>query len=180
MNEPAKERELIDPLEWADQHWRGLGLPNPRLYKLQGSIYRLNQMVMANIEDVLRPFGLNPTSYFALLAISTNEQGLRMSHVARYVKTHPTTATLVVDRLCKLGLVERKDHENDRRITMAVVTPAGMEMIHEASVKLAASHFGFAGEVPEETRAAIVALCALLRRDLGDWTPAPKNFRSEG
>jgi len=47
---------------------------------------------------------------------------------------HPTTVTVALDQLEKRGLVRRKPHPTDRRTPLAVLTPAGQEMLRIGDV----------------------------------------------
>ncbi|NDU73791.1 MarR family transcriptional regulator [Actinomadura sp. DSM 109109] len=50
-----------------------------------------------------------------------------MRELARRVSCEPSNATFIVDRLERLGLVERRPHPTDRRAKVLTLTPQGTE-----------------------------------------------------
>jgi DNA-binding MarR family transcriptional regulator len=50
---------------------------------------------------------------------------MTMRELARRMSCEPSNATFIVDRLEKLGLVERRPHPSDRRAKVLTLTPEG-------------------------------------------------------
>ena len=59
------------------------------------------------------------------------ETGRTMRSLAAEWSCDASTATWIVDRLEQRGLAERRAHAPDRRVRLAVLTPAGLEMREE-------------------------------------------------
>jgi DNA-binding MarR family transcriptional regulator len=73
---------------------------------------------------------------------------------------HPTSVTNAIDRLEAQGLVRRVPDSNDRRRTLAALTPKGKRMTKQATRTLSTMGFGLEGlEGPE-----LDGLYSLLRR----------------
>jgi len=94
-----------------------------------------------------------------------DEQGpLSMSDVAERVYCDPSYVTAMVDRLEARGLVERQQHERDRRVKLLAVTPAGRDL-HKRFRKLMS-------DPPKELKALSEAdrreLRNILRRAVAD------------
>ena len=90
------------------------------------SLMRAQQLVLAAVEDELRPFGLTFASYEALMLLSFTRRGeLPLGKMSERLMVHPASITNTVDRLEERGLVERRRDEHDRRRILAAITPAG-------------------------------------------------------
>ncbi len=80
--------------------------------------------------DVLKAYGLTPTQYNALRILRGAEpEGLARNEVRdRLISPVPDT-TRLLDRLADMGLVVRTRGGTDRRVVVARITPAGLELI---------------------------------------------------
>ena len=61
------------------------------------------------------------------------EQRLQMNELSDHVRLSPSGITRLVDRLVEAGLVERGPCSTDRRVTWAILTPAGRARVRRAS-----------------------------------------------
>ncbi|BCL38222.1 MarR family winged helix-turn-helix transcriptional regulator [Nostoc sp. MS1] len=75
--------------------------------------------------DDLTGLGISDTE--ALIFIGSQENCIN-SDIATYLGVAPTTATSIIDRLVRKGLVERKRTEDNRRVVRLVLTPNGSTM----------------------------------------------------
>ena len=77
--------------------------------------------------------GLSLTQYEVLLLLSTSDGGAaRMSDLADGALLSLSGLSRLVDRLVAMGLVERMQCPNDRRSSLARLTPAGRRRFREA------------------------------------------------
>jgi DNA-binding MarR family transcriptional regulator len=160
--------QLTDPVEEARAFWDGIGLTGGTTYEFMSSIYRVTQDMLSEIELMLKQFGLNPTTFFALLTLAPRgDLGLPMGQLAKHIKMHQTTVTLVLDQLETQGLVRRQPHPRDRRVILAVSTPAGQALTHQASEELASLNFGLP-PLSEAKQTAVVKILREVRRKSGD------------
>ena len=74
---------------------------------------------------------LNLTSSQAFQLISITNDGIPMSKLAHRLGLDPSTLTRNIQKLEKLGLVERKHDSYDRRVQRAVLTKQGSEVVNE-------------------------------------------------
>lgn len=161
-----------DPLEWVEHYWRKQKLGDPASFVAMGSMFRMHQLMTQEIERVLKPFELTRTSYLALATIQLSDRGVRLlSHIATYMLVHPTTITLIIDKLAAQGLVERVPHPTDRRATYAKITPAGTALMKKASAALETVDFGMPGMRGERAE-ALIELLQPVRRAAGDSDPS--------
>lgn len=77
---------------------------------------------------------LSFSDYFALLALDKADGGsLRMHDLAKPVRLTRSGLTRLVERLERIGLIERAPCPDDARGTEARITAAGRELVHAAS-----------------------------------------------
>lgn len=107
------------------------------------SIMRAQQILLADLDVRLRPFGLTFSRYEALVLLSFSAQGaLPLSKIGERLQVHATSVTNVVDRLEAAGLVTREPNPSDGRGTLAVLTARGRDVAEEATTRLNAARFG--------------------------------------
>jgi DNA-binding MarR family transcriptional regulator len=132
------------------------------------SLMRVQQLVLAAVEDELRPFGLTFASYEALMLLSFSRRGeLPMGKMSERLMVHPASVTNTVDRLEERGLVQRRRDESDGRRVLAAITPAGRARAAEATEPLNKMAFGL-GALTEGDATAINAILRKVRQGAGD------------
>lgn len=72
--------------------------------------------------------GLTPTQVAALASLQRSGP-TPVGALAEAERISAPTATKVVDKLARAGLVERQAHPQDRRVALVTVTPAGHELL---------------------------------------------------
>ncbi len=70
--------------------------------------------------------------------------------------------TRLIDRLIKRGLVERRQCQEDRRRSMAFITPAGLELLKELDQQVDTFLKEFEANIGEETLQRIITLCEVI------------------
>jgi DNA-binding MarR family transcriptional regulator len=137
----------FDPIDRAgslwEQHWPGEA---PEVYasmRAVTSIMRAHQILLGNLDAVLRPFGITFSRYEALvLLFYSRQQSLPLSKIGERLQVHATSVTNVIDRLEAAGLVRRMPNPRDGRGTLAVLTDAGRQVAQKATAELNAARFG--------------------------------------
>ncbi|ADB51351.1 MarR family winged helix-turn-helix transcriptional regulator [Conexibacter woesei] len=85
-------------------------------------------------QELQRAHQLSFSDYFALLALARADGGaLRMHDLARPVRLTRSGLTRLVERLERIGLIERAPSKDDARGTEARITDAGRELVLAAS-----------------------------------------------
>lgn len=106
-------------------------------YTVHSGLCRLAETMLAEIETRL---GLTAAEFRVLwLLVSAPDRTAPMNELSRVLGFSTAGTTKLVDRLAGLGLVERRTHATDRRVTLAALTAAGGERAVNASELLAAS-----------------------------------------
>ena len=155
-------------MDWVGHYWHGQGLGDPRPFLAMGSMLRMHTLMTAEIDRALKPFEMTRSGYLVLATVQLSEDGTRLlSRIATHMLVHPTTVTLVVDRLERQGLLVRQPHPTDRRATHVRVTPAGSALMREATEALAGVGFGLPG-MSDADAAQLTKMLAPVRAAAGD------------
>jgi DNA-binding MarR family transcriptional regulator len=135
----------FDPIARAAQIWeRRFG--DARAMAAVTAIMRVQQILLAQLDTTLRPYGLTFARYEALVLLSFSRAGaLPMSLIGQRLMVHPTSVTNTIDRLEQQGLVVRRPNPQDGRGTLAAITAAGRETMAQATADLMAADFGMSG-----------------------------------
>ena len=98
------------------------------------SIMRAQQVFLARVDERLAPFGLTFARFELLRLLGFTRHGeLPLGKLGVRLQVHPTSITSAVNRLETQGFVERRPHPTDGRTTLAVLTPAGRDVVERAT-----------------------------------------------
>jgi DNA-binding MarR family transcriptional regulator len=160
----------IDPIAEARRHWTERWGPEPaRPMAAVTSIMRAQQVLMARLNELLRPLGLTFPRYEALMLLSFTRAGaLPLGKIGERLQVHRTSVTNIVDKLEADGLVRRVPHAEDRRATLAEITAPGRDRAARATEALNAAAFGI-DALGNDEQEAVTALLRALREDAGDF-----------
>jgi DNA-binding MarR family transcriptional regulator len=162
----------IDPVAEARRHWEDRWGPEPsRPMAAVTSIMRAQQVLLARLNELVRPHGLTFPRYEALMLLSFTRHGeLPIGKLGERLQVHRTSAASIVAALAEDGLVRRVPSERDRRATLAVITDAGRAAAQAATEDLHAARFGL-GALSADEQESITAILRSLRLDAGDFIP---------
>ena len=168
---PSPSRQLrFDPIAEARRHWDerwGGGAP----MAAATSIMRAQQIVLARVDEALRPFELTFARYEALVLLTFSRRGsLPLGKMGERLMIHPTSVTNIVDRLEAQGFVQRVEHPTDRRTTLCAITAAGRAVAEQATAAVVAVDLGIAGLTGPEVE-QLTALLGKVRLASGDFEP---------
>lgn len=158
----------FDPIDeaarlWADR-WEGV----PQMHAVT-SLMRVQQLVLAELETILRPHGLSFARYEALVLLSFSSRGsLPLGKMGQRLQVHPTSITSIIQRLTADGFVKRLPHPDDGRAVLAEITPEGRALVEAATADLVAADFGL-GSLDREQLGQLSELLRPVRRDAGDF-----------
>ncbi len=166
----TQPRLPLDPIEEAARQWRAHGWDEA----VEGmaavtSIMRAQAIMLARVEDVLRPMSLTFARYELLMLLSFTRTGaLPMTKASARLQVHPTSITNAAARLESAGLVRRRPHPEDGRAVLVEITKAGRSLAAAATDRLNADVFTKPG-LPGEQLEHLVQILRDLRRDAGDF-----------
>ncbi len=160
----------FDPIEEARRQWVAHGWEEAAAgMAAVTSIARAHQILLARIDEVLRPYDLTFARYEVLMLLHFSRAGrLPMTVIGTRLQVHPTSVSSAVARLERQGFVERTRDPEDRRSRLAEITELGRERALAATEKLNHTVFADPGLAPAETDEVITAL-RHLRRRAGDF-----------
>lgn len=160
----------FDPIAEATRQWEAHGWADaaPGMAAVT-SVMRVQQLMVARVEEVLRPHDLTFARYELLMLLSFSRTGaMPLSRIGARLQVHPTSITNAVDRCEAQGLVRRVPHPSDRRATLAEITPAGRELALKATESLNREVFTDLG-LPADDVATVVDVFARFRSARGDF-----------
>ena len=127
--------------QW-DVHWGTE--PGPAMAAVT-SVMRVQQVLLARLNALLREWDLTFPRYEALMLLYYSRRGsLPLGKMGDRLQVHRASVTNVIDRLEAQGLVRRLAHEHDRRAVLAEITERGRAVAREATERLNAERFATA------------------------------------
>ncbi|KAD4060563.1 MarR family transcriptional regulator [Arthrobacter yangruifuii] len=151
---------------WERAGWSDVAAPMAAVT----AIMRTQQLLLARVEGVLKPFGLTFARYELLALLSFARSGaLPMNKASALLQVHPTSVTNAVDRLQDAGLVVRSRHPTDGRTTLVELTRQGKTLARQATLALNEEVFASSG-FPEQDVDDLIQILGRFRRNAGDFT----------
>jgi DNA-binding MarR family transcriptional regulator len=158
----------FDPIARAAEIWeRRFG--DSRAMAAVTSVMRAQQILIAELDALLRPHELTFARYEALVLLRFSRTGaLPLRLIGQRLMVHPTSVTNIINRLEARGLVARKPNPADRRGTLAKITPAGRDVVERATADLMTAGFGLGGYDQRQLE-EMFAMLRALRVAAGDF-----------
>jgi DNA-binding MarR family transcriptional regulator len=158
----------FDPIDEAARQW-GLRWDAVDQMHAVTSLMRVQQIVLRQLDDLLRPHGLTFARYEALVLLTFSRAGaLPLGKMGERLQVHATSVTSIVDRLESAGLVVRRRHPEDGRAVLAEITDTGRALVEAATADLVAARFALTAVDPDELR-RLSELLRPIRREAGDF-----------
>jgi len=133
------------------------------------SVMRAQQVLLAELDGLLKPFGITFSRYEALVLLTFARSGsLPLSRIGERLQVHATSVTNVIDRLEAAGLVRRVPNPRDGRGTLAVITQDGRQVAEKATAELNAARFGLDALGGDDLR-ALFGILRRVREHAGDY-----------
>src|SRR6201996_6888362 len=170
---PSQPPLDFDPIERAgalwERNWPGEPGEVYESMRAVTSIMRAHQILIAELDSRLRPYGITFSRYEALVLLMYSRAGsLPLSKIGERLQVHATSVTNVIDRLESAGLVRREPNPQDGRGTLAVITTEGRDVVTKATAELNAARFGL-GALGTTDLGVVFDLLRQLRVDAGDF-----------
>lgn len=162
-----------DPIREAHRQWVDHGWDDAAdgMAMVTGLV-RVQQLIQQRIDAVLRPLDLTFARYEVLRLLSfSRSPAMRMTRLGSLLQVHPTSVTSAVDRLERQHFVSRRRDDDDRRVVLTSLTPAGRAVLDAATVGLN-EIFETPGLAPSQV-ATLTGLLDALRAAAGDLVSPP-------
>lgn len=159
----------LDPIAEAKRQWNAHGWdPAAPGMTAVTSIMRAHQILLARVDETLKPFRLTFARYELLTLLSFSSSGrMPMASASTRLQVHPTSVTNTVDRLEAAGLVARERNPADGRGVLVVLTASGRALAAEATAALNSEVFEDVGLGAQDLD-DLAAIIARLRDGAGD------------
>jgi len=132
---------------------------------------RAQQILLAELDALLRPYELTFARYEALVLLTFSRRGeLPLRVIGERLMVHPTSVTNIISRLDRQGLVIRRPNPADGRGRLAEITEAGRAVVERATRDLMAADFGLGG-YDKDQLGEIFDLLRSLRLTARDFLP---------
>jgi DNA-binding MarR family transcriptional regulator len=162
-------RTKVDPVQVARDNWEAQGWAHGSTAMVVASIMRTQQILLADTEATLQPFGLSATRYEILQVLYFRRDNmLPLGQLSERLQVHPTSITNAVDKLERQGFVERVPHPTDRRTTLAHLTKTGRQVVRQATAALVDVGFAHIGLADDEL-GQLFELLRKVRHAAGDF-----------
>ncbi|HEX5986907.1 MAG TPA: MarR family transcriptional regulator [Nocardioides sp.] len=158
----------FDPIDEAARQWGRRWEAVPQMHAVT-SLMRVQQILLAQLDEILKPHGLTFARYEALvLLVFSREGALPLGKMGERLQVHATSVTSLVDRLETAGLVVRRRHPDDGRAVLAEITDEGRALVEKATADLVEARFALTA-LDEDQLAQLSDLLRPVRRDAGDF-----------
>ena len=161
---------MNDPIAAAQTNWERAGWGDVADGMVAvTSVMRAHQILLARVENALRPYDLSFSRFELLRLLAFSRTGaLPVTKASDRLQVHVTSVTHAIRRLEADGLVQRLPHPTDGRTTLVRITDLGRSTVEDATVTLNRQVFADIGMPPEQARALVGAI-ETLRRQAGDF-----------
>lgn len=134
----------FDPIEEAGRQWDKRWTGTDAM-QAATSVMRAQQIVLARVDEALKPWSLTFARYEVLVLLHFSTDGvLPLGKMGDRLMLHQASVTNLIDRLERQGYVRRVPHPTDRRTTLAELTPEGRAIIDDATAAVIRASVGVA------------------------------------
>ncbi len=167
----------FDPIHEAHERWVAAGWADAADgMAAVTSIMRAHQILIARVDEALRPLGLTFARFELLMLLRFSRSGrLPMSRASVRLQVHPASVTNAADRLEAASLVRRTPPPSDGRTTHIEITEEGRALVEKAVAALNERVFQSPG-VSETAARELVEVLTGLRREAGDFEAQAESF----
>jgi DNA-binding MarR family transcriptional regulator len=168
MSPVERQRLPFDPIEEAAKQWATQWDEVPRMRAVT-SLMRVHQLIITELDELLRPLGLTFARYEVLVLLSFSRRGaLPLGKIGERLQVHATSVTPLAQRLEAAELIRRSPHPEDGRAVLASITPKGRIVMEKATEAIINARFGL-GALSEEECDQLTWLLTMPREAAGDF-----------
>ena len=167
---PAAQPLRDDPIDLAHANWSQQGWGDAADgMAVVTSIMRVQQVLLARVEAILRPLGLTFARYEVLMLLLFSRNGcLPVGKIGERLQVHPASVTNAVHRLEQDRFVIRSANPVDGRSVLAEITPRGRKLATEGDG--AAQRPGFLARADfADEQQEVYSVLKGMRRAFGDF-----------
>lgn len=102
---------------------------------LERALRQLTWLGRKSLAQELSYYGVTVPQFYALLSLERHGRACPMNELAQATKQARATMTGIIDRLVRMGLVQRRREESDRRVVMVSLTRRGEQLLEEVRAR---------------------------------------------
>jgi MarR family 2-MHQ and catechol resistance regulon transcriptional repressor len=141
-----------------------------QIERLAGTFFLLMWLTGRRFWKSLQPFGVTHPQFMILSVLRLHEEPCTMSDLVQASPFQdPPTMTGIVDRLVKLGLVDRRRSATDRRVVLVQINQAGIDLFARVRKTIANDSQGCYGSLSDEELLEVEKLFRHLLRNEMEW-----------
>jgi DNA-binding MarR family transcriptional regulator len=131
------------------------------------AILRTADEIQQQLVDLLKPYGLSPTQFNALRILrGSGAAGLPCSEIGERMINHDPDITRLLDRLEQRDLVQRQRDQKDRRIHVARITKAGLDLLKSLDKPVEEFHRVTTSQAGETNLKSLIRLLDKVRQSV--------------
>jgi len=130
------------------------------------NIVRTAAVLEHDLTDSLKPFGLTPTQYNVLRILRGTPDGLCRNEVGERLVTRVPDVTRLLDRMERMGLIERHRSGTDRRFVSTRITDKGLKLVDKLDKEICGIHERQLGHLGEKKARELIKLLSEARAAL--------------
>jgi|SRR5688500_8218007 len=131
----------------------------------QLSVIRTGALLMDEVEQFLKPYGVTATQYNVLRILRGSEPGgLCRNELRDRMLTRMPDMTRLLDRLEEAGLVVRAREDEDRRMVRSKISAAGLKLLTELDDVTSEQERQRLGYMSADQLRTLIDLLALVRQ----------------
>jgi DNA-binding MarR family transcriptional regulator len=139
------------------------------------NLIRTAEVMRHQCQALMRAEGLTESGYNILRILrGAGPAGWCCGEIAQRMLVVDPDITRLIDRLVKLGLVDRQRTEADRRIVQVVLTPAGLALCNRLDAPLVDLHRRLVGHLGTTRLEQLIELLERIRAHPGASTAIPQ------
>jgi len=137
--------------------------PDPLASETILSVLGLSRALVDHFATGMSRHDLSMSRFAVLVRLwQTDRERAPLNEIAEWCNVSPRNITGLVDGLAAAGLVERVAQHDDRRVTLARLTPAGIRLVERVAAEHWAEQARLLAGVSETDRRTLIDLCIRL------------------
>ena len=105
------------------------------------AVMRAAEALQWSVTELLKKYGLSPTQYNALRILrGAGSDGLACSKISDRMINRDPDITRLLNRLQRMGLIQRGHDNSDKRVILASITRDGLELLRKVDQPLDLLH----------------------------------------
>jgi MarR family transcriptional regulator for hemolysin len=141
-------------------------MPTAKQIDFGFSVARVARRLRQAVDAELRAFGLTEATWRPLVYVRRLGDGVRQKELATALSIEGPSLVRLLDNLERRGLIERREHESDRRVRGIHLTRSGRELAVRAAKVGGEIQARLLANVPPAELAACQRVLASIEREL--------------